>query len=137
MIETTLPAKRAISEIVHAYRMIQGDDKRPLSLRDFSQALSDILEPYGGSVSHQSVKNWEDRTHLPHHFFMMQIVFHAPMDWRRDFAQDVLAALNPKLYQPATDIGRRAIENGQKEIIRFRSSSTAARHISSSNGTQP
>jgi hypothetical protein len=122
MIKTTLPAKRAISEIVRTYRTIQGQDGRPLPLRDFACALSEILEPYGGGISHQSVKNWEDRNHLPHHFFMVQIAFHAPPDWRRDFAQDVLAALNPELYKPATAIGHRAIRNGRKEVIHTRKS---------------
>ena len=115
MIKTTLPAKRAISEIVRAYRQLQSQGERLISLRAFAAALSEILKPHGGSISHQSVKNWEDRTHLPHTFYMKQITMQAPNDWRRDFAQDILGVLHPDLYQTATAIGARAVENAKHD----------------------
>jgi hypothetical protein len=115
MIKTTLPIKHAVSEIVQAYRILQGRNGRPATLRSFSDALSDVLQFHGGSISHQSVKNWEDRVHLPHSFYMMQIALHAPIDWRRDFAQDILAALHPSLYKPATEIGTRAVERNNTQ----------------------
>ncbi len=117
MIHSTLPAKRAVSEIVRAYRHVEGRPEHPLSLRVFAASLSAIVEHFGGSISHQTVKNWQDRNHLPNAFFMMQIAYHAPFDWRRDFAQDVLAALRPDIYQPATEIGQRALEHAREEAL--------------------
>lgn len=110
MIETTLPARRAVAEIVYAYRQLMGADGAPLSLREFAQALNQALEVFGDSVSHQTIKNWEDRIHLPRTYFMIQIGVQSPNDWRRDFSQDILSALRPDLYQPATEIGRLARE---------------------------
>lgn len=126
MIRTTLPTKQAISAIVRAHRALQGEGKRPLSLRDFAAALSEVLSPYGGKVSHQSVKNWEDRVFLPSPFHMMQISMHAPYDWRRDFAEDVLAALQPDLYQPATQIGTQALAVHKPDVYKDGGRSAAA-----------
>lgn len=76
---------------------------RKLSLRDFAAEFSGPMS----SLSHQVVKDWEDgqpprvRTILP-----MIMLFD---DWRRDFALDLLAALNPGVNVPATEIGRAAI----------------------------
>jgi hypothetical protein len=41
---------------------------------------------------------------------MIYIALQAPTDWRRDFAQDILAALRPNLYKPATQVGEQALE---------------------------
>jgi len=121
MIKTTLPAKRAISEIVQAYREMQARKSHPLSLRDFAKALTEVLRPHGGSISHQSVKNWKDCKHLPNPFYMMQIEAHAPLDWRRDFAQDVLGVLCPEQYPPSTYIGELAIEQERSEGLKMQS----------------
>jgi hypothetical protein len=118
MIKTTLPARKAVSEIVRRYRrMLQRRDK-PLPLRAFASALSDVVAPFGGGISHQTVKNWEDGLHLPEGFFMMQVAHHAPEDWRRDFAQDILAALRPDIYKPATVLAEQAIENSLRPASR-------------------
>lgn len=113
MIKTSWPAKLAVAEIVLSYRQIQGDEGRLLSLREFAEKLTAIVAPYGGSISHQTVKNWQDKTNLPNRFFLIQIHAHAPTDWRRDFAQDVLAVIIPDQYSPATETGKRAISNGE------------------------
>jgi len=110
MIENTLPIRRAVADIVYAYRQILGENGHPLSLREFAIALNKILVELGEGVSYQTIKNWEDRAHLPHPYYMIYITLQAPNDWRRDFAQDILSALRPKLYEPATDIGQWALE---------------------------
>lgn len=115
MIKTTLPAKRAISSIVRTYRSLQRRREHPLSFRDFAAALSEVLEPIGGAISHQSVKNWEDETHLPEAFTMKLLVIHANNNWQKDFAKDILAALHPEEYEPATEAGIRAMENANRD----------------------
>ncbi len=111
--QTNLPVRRAVSQIVRAYRKLQSRKGRLVPLRVFAVGLSDVLAPFGGSISHQTVKNWQDNVYLPNTFYMMQIAMHAPWDWRRDFAQDVLAVLQPDLYRPASDIGASALlDNG-------------------------
>ena len=115
MIESTLPARRAVAEIVYAYRQVMGADGAPLSLRAFARALNPALEVFGDSVSHQTIKNWEDRVHLPRTYFIIQIGVQSPNDWRRDFSQDILSALRPDLSQPATEIGRLARERSLLE----------------------
>lgn len=110
MIDYTLPIRRAVADIVYAYRQILGERGYPISLREFATALNKILAELGEGISHQTVKNWEDRAHLPHPHYMIFIALKAPNDWRRDFAQDILSALRPHLYQPATDIGEWALE---------------------------
>ncbi len=107
MYDTTLPAKRAVADIVFAYRQILGEPGRPQSLRDFSASLSAALEPLGGTVSHQTVKNWEDRANLPKLTLLRQLMLYAS-DWRRDFAADMLSAMDPERFDPVTEIGRRA-----------------------------
>lgn len=110
MVNTTLPTRRAVADIVFAYRNILGEGSYPLALRHFAAALNQLLAKHNQTISHQTVKNWEDRRHLPRTHRMIYITLDAPNDWRRDFAQDVLSALHPDLYQPATKIGRRARE---------------------------
>lgn len=110
MVDTTLPARRAVADIVYAYRLILGKRGHPISLRSFAIALNAILISLGEGISHQTVKNWEDRAHLPRTHYMIFIALQSPNDWRRDFAQDILSALRPRLYQPATEIGARALE---------------------------
>ena len=114
-IESTLPARRAVAEIVYAYRQMMGADGAPLSLREFARTLNQALEVFGDSISHQTIKNWEDQVHLPRTYFMIQIGVQSPNDWRRDFSQDILSALRPNMYQPATEIGRLARERSLDE----------------------
>lgn len=110
MVNTTLPTRRAVADVVFAYRQILGRGGYPISLRDFAAQLNELLAGHNTGVSHQTIKNWEDRVHLPRVYYMIYLILDAPNDWRRDFAQDVLSALRPKMYEPATEIGRRALE---------------------------
>ncbi len=109
MIKTTVPAKRAVAHIVLHYRQMLGTDARPAPLRHFATALSEALQPVGRAISHQSVKNWGDCRYLPDVFIMLQIANEAQHDWRGDFAIDILAAIHPDRYDPATEIGRLAL----------------------------
>ncbi|MCW5876515.1 MAG: hypothetical protein KIS85_06495 [Anaerolineales bacterium] len=111
MIKTTLPNRRAVAQIVREYRLLAGSSTRRQSpLRAFAAALSEALLPQGRGVSYQSVKNWQDGRYLPDAFNMLRLARAARFDWRGDFASDILAALHPESYQPATEIGRRAVE---------------------------
>ncbi len=117
MLKTTLPTKQAVSQIVHEYRVLAGSSMRRATLRGFAGTLSEALQPMGGGVSYQSVKNWEDRRYLPDSFVMLRLSQAARYDWRGDFAEDILAALHPDTYEPATEIGRRAIETHRDSVV--------------------
>ena len=108
--DPTLQARRAVADIVYAYRYLVGERGRPISLREFAEQYSEILAPFDESISHQTVKNWEDRVHLPRVSFIVLAEMASPPDWRRDFSKDMLAALRPRLYKPVTEIGRAAME---------------------------
>ncbi len=86
------------SQIVRAYRTQQG-----LSLRTFAHILSNSTN--GNSISHETIRNWESGTHIPVYYTLlpMALLFG---DWRRDFAFDALAALQPQLYTPMGEIGK-------------------------------
>jgi hypothetical protein len=109
MIKTTLPAKRAIAQIVDEYRrLLDPGQQRPLPLRAFALALSEALKPMQRSVSYQTIKNWGDRRYLPDPYTLLTLSQSARNDWRADFAEDLLAIIHPEAYQPASEIGRRA-----------------------------
>ena len=80
----------AIQQIVSTYRR-----KRNLPLRDFAAAIG---------VSHQSVANWEAGAHTPHPGVLLPLALRCG-DWRREFAFDCLAAIQPEVYAPAGEIG--------------------------------
>ncbi len=109
MIKTTLPARRAVAQIVEEYRILSGNSAKQATLRAFANNLSDALVAVGRAVSYQSVKNWQDRRYLPDGFLMLRLAHAGSHDWRGDFAVDILAAIYPDSYEPATEIGRRAI----------------------------
>jgi hypothetical protein len=109
VIKTTLSNRRAVSQIVREYRIMAGTSKAQVTLRAFASALTDAVRSRGRRVSYQSIKNWEDCRHLPDGFFMMRLAKAGRHDWRGSFAKDVLAALYPGSFRPATEIGRRAI----------------------------
>jgi hypothetical protein len=119
MIKTTLSARLAVAQIVKDYRIMAGNSERRASLRSFATTLNDALRSLGRSVSHQSVKNWEDRRYLPDRFLMMRLAEAAHFDWRSDFAADILAAIHPEHFQAATEIGRRAIRQHANGSIRW------------------
>ncbi len=129
MIKTTLPTKRAISDIVKTYRHLQRRRLHPLSLRDFSNALTELLTPIGGSISHQSIMNWENMVHLPHPFYMKQMASQARECWQQDFAKDVLAVLQPHEYKPATRAGKSAVKWIKREYY--------AKHLNTGRQTGP
>ena len=115
MINTSLPTKRAVSDIVKTYRLMQRRRSHPLSLRDFSDALTEVLAPIGGKISHQTINNWENMVHLPHSFYMRQVAARAQENWQHDFAIDVLAVLLTHDYKPATKVGRSAVQSMNRE----------------------
>ena len=78
-----------IPEIVSKYR---GEK----SLREFVADLnSKISEP----LSHQTIKDWEDGKYPPSSRTILPIAIQYS-DWRRKFALDILAVLDPNLYGP-------------------------------------
>jgi len=95
-----------VQRIVLAYRLQLGRRGRPLSFARFAAGLNDIVEPYGLSISYQSIKNWEDGVHLPDQAFILRLSICAPAgSWQSAFAMDLLAALWPELYQPVSEAG--------------------------------
>lgn len=127
MIKTTLPNRRAIAQIVQQYRLLAGTSAREATLRAFAAALSEALSAYERQISYQSIKNWEDGRYLPDAFTMLRLAVSARYDWRGDFALDVLAALFPESYQPASEIGRRAIDEHRNALtLRGSNGDTAA-----------
>jgi hypothetical protein len=116
VIKTTLPNRRAISQIVQEYRLFAGNSAREAPLRAFAAVLSEALRGFEKGVSYQSVKNWEDGRYLPDAFTMLRLATAARYDWRGDFAIDILAALYPESYQPASEIGRRAIDEHRNAL---------------------
>lgn len=109
MIKTTLPNRRAVSQIVKEYRILAGSSQQVATLRAFAALLSEALEAFGRGISHQSIKNWQDGRYMPDGFSMLRLAEVARFDWRGDFAGDMLAAIYPESYTPVTEIGRRAI----------------------------
>lgn len=93
----------AISIVVSEYRK-----QRELSLRAFADEISNGLPQDG--VTYQSVSNWENGVHSPS-FQLLVLMAMRFTDWRHDFAADCLAVINPEYYEPATIIGRRALED--------------------------
>lgn len=89
-----------ISQIVRAYRAEQA-----LTLREMANALKDQLrETRFANLSAQAVGLWEKGTN-PFPVFLLR-VSRTYADWRRDFALDCLAAMEPDLYEPTGAIGR-------------------------------
>jgi len=66
------------------------------------------MHKFHQKIPPQPLRNWEDRSHLPRPGLLMHLAFHAE-GWQRQFAEDLLAALRPDLYRPATYIGKRAL----------------------------
>lgn len=116
MLKTDHRYKQAVAQIVHDYRRMLGTSHRQATLRQFAESLSDALHSMGRAVSYQSIKNWGDRRYLPDTLLMMRLA-KAARDWRADFATDILAAMYPEDYQPATEIGRRALRNSHELIL--------------------
>ena len=116
-IKTTLPEKYAVSKIVYQYRLILGEKNHPISLRKLADALNNILNPIGGNISHQSIKNWEDRKHLPNNYWMRQLLKNADACWCKDFAQDILAVLEPERYAPISIIAKDILADSASHVL--------------------
>lgn len=110
MIKTTTRNRQAVSRIVQQYRMLAGNSDKHASLRQFAETLSEALQPLGRRISYQSVKNWQDKVYLPDAFVMLRLSQAARYDWRGDFATDILAAIHPDSFEPASEIGRRVLD---------------------------
>src|SRR4030042_1716860 len=80
---------QSISSIVARYR---GEK----SLREFAADLSSKMPEL---ISQQTIKNWEDGGTKPSSNLMLAIALNND-DWRRQFALDILAVLNPEFYSP-------------------------------------
>lgn len=66
------------------------------SLREFAADLSsNTKEP----ISFATIKDWEDKKYLPRTRTILPIALKYD-DWRREFALELLAELDPKEYQP-------------------------------------
>ena len=117
IIKTTLPEKYAVSKIVYQYRLILGEKNHPISLRKLANNLNHILNPIGGNISHQSIKNWEDRRHLPNNYWMRQLLKNADSSWCKDFAQDILAVLEPERYAPISIIAKDILADSVSHVL--------------------
>jgi hypothetical protein len=109
LIKTTTHNRLAVARIVEQYRILAGTSEKRASLRQFAETLSEALRPHGRCVSYQSIKNWEDQLYLPDAFVMVRLSQAARYDWRGDFAVDILSAIDPIHYLPASEIGRRVL----------------------------
>jgi hypothetical protein len=106
--------KKAISQVVRAYRNQLGWKGKPLSFVRFAIALSKSVQHRGIKVSYQAIKNWDDGIDRPDYSFMMQLANYAPPDsWQHNFAMDVLAVQWPELYQPGSEIGEKYCQHKQ------------------------
>jgi hypothetical protein len=117
LIKTTLSNRRAVAQIVRDYRVLVGTSEQQATLRAFAALLSEVLDSLGRAISYQSIKNWEDGRHLPDAFLMVRLAEAGRYDWRGDFARDVLAALFPESYEPASEIGRRAVAEHKDALV--------------------
>jgi transcriptional regulator with XRE-family HTH domain len=70
-----------------------------LTLEAFGRALAELLPGY--SFTKQAVKNWERGVQNPDRYFLLLCALRYG-DWRRDWALDCLAVLQPELFAPAT-----------------------------------
>ncbi|UYN90196.1 MAG: hypothetical protein KIT08_02910 [Anaerolineales bacterium] len=117
ILKTAHRSKTAVALIVQQYRMLAGSQRKPATLREFANALSEALLPIGRRISYQSIKNWQDRMYLPDTLMMMRLAQASKHDWRGEFAADILAAMHPQDYEPLTEIGRWAL--GRSDEIRL------------------
>lgn len=108
-------SKRRVAHITMHYQMLVGQKNRPASFRTFAAWLSEALSPYQRGISHQSIKNWVDKKYLPDRSLIFLIAQGAAHDIRGEFAQDILAAVDPMHFSPATEIGKLALQIGEQQ----------------------
>ena len=109
-----LRAKRAVSDIIFAYRVVYGQPGIPLSYRQLAAELRQAHLPGSKCICHQTLKNWEDRRHLPRPTLLLPLLDHG-RGWQHHFARDLLAAMHPYHYRPASYIGQRAHQRSLAE----------------------
>jgi hypothetical protein len=131
--KTTARNRLAVSRIVRQYRILAGNSDRHASLRQFAETLSEALQPLGRAISYQSVKNWQDQLYLPDAFVMLRLSQAARYDWRGDFAVDILAAIDPASYLPASEIGRRILGH-DNSFLKGAWNSNGKEHNGNGNG---
>lgn len=91
------------SQVVRIYRAEQG-----MTLEQMAEALREQMEgTMFGNLSRQAIGLWERGT-LPNVIFLIR-ASRVYDDWRREFALDALAALEPELFQPVGEIGREVL----------------------------
>ncbi len=107
--DQTLSIRRSVSDIVFAYRQVHSSKLHPLSLRQLANEINEAIRDKHNTISYQTIKNWEDRMHIPRVYTLYKLALIAN-GWVSDLAFDLLAAIRPEIYQPATFIGKRALE---------------------------
>lgn len=107
--DITLETRRSVSDIIFAYRQIHSSKPHPLSLRQLAKEINNALQGNHKAITYQTIKNWEDRMHLPRVYTLYTLAL-TSTGWISDLAHDLLAAVRPERYQPATFIGQRALE---------------------------
>lgn len=107
---TYIQKRKAVQFIVREFRRAMGKRTRPMPLREFAKLLSQSVSAAGYTVSHQTVKNWEDGAYFPD-MGLVRVMMQYP-SWQGDMAQDVLAIVTGE--QPLFDVGARAFAEAQK-----------------------
>lgn len=91
------------AQIVRTYRADQG-----LTLEQMADELREQMAgTMFANLSRQAIGLWERGT-LPNTIFLIR-ASRVYDDWRREFALDCLAAMEPDLFEPAGEIGREVL----------------------------
>lgn len=81
-------------KISYATRHYRKQNK--LTLEAFGIALAEKFQEY--TFTRQAVHNWENGSQPDRNFLLLCALRYS--DWRRDWALDCLAAINPDLFAP-------------------------------------
>jgi transcriptional regulator with XRE-family HTH domain len=91
----------SIDHVTKTYRK-----QERLTLEAFGERLVELLSGY--SFTRQAVSNWERGAQTPDKSFLLLCAMRYG-DWRRSWALDCLAVLQPEVFAPATN-GSPALE---------------------------
>ena len=86
-------SKLSVQQVVTKYRKQHGVNGTPMTYRSMSEQLTAVVQADGYNIGHQTIANWEAGVHVPHAEVMIALANRAE-GWMRQFAFDVLAALN-------------------------------------------
>lgn len=89
-----------IPQIVKCYRA-----EHNLTQTELANGLAVAI---GKKLSKASISYWENGISRPNHITLLKVARRCN-DWRKEFALDILAALEPGVYEPAGEIGREVI----------------------------